>query len=531
MPPTDARPNPPKYKPVAPTLRHPEEQAARRPCGCDACLARQRTLRDLYAAGSAKTLPLASRRLDAAAGASPGVAAVHDANREVAPGTRYLGLESDSSHFAVCRRDARGRCRAGTGGGGSGVTTHAGQAGDHRPAAAAGTPGPGKLRAALEAVVARVKATVPEPVRRAAVAFASHKMREYARVFGPKNARVLVSAAGLLGLVPVPGALPLGFALVEGCYWACRGARVVSGSGSKALEADTHERLGLAAIAVLRDWYARNGRQAPAVPVEVARRAVAAVGDDDPDTGWADDAAGVKALRGESWFRRCPRDEHGRYLPRRVGASGTAGQPAAAAPTPVPPPRRPTPPLPAPPKATAKRIKPPTVPTGWLRSPRRAAAVKALLPGDGHAKELDVPGGDEVAEALKQPNPVRHPGGRPRGAGAGGCDCGPGCVCGECRVTYGGGEGVGADCGAAGEHQEECAALWAEIQEVDLMLVGLSTALAGARGRSPGGVRDPDGLRARIADLQRRRRWLCRRLAERGIRCPACAAGSQGRGR
>jgi hypothetical protein len=160
---------------------------------------------------------------------------------------------------------------------------------------------------------------------------------------------------------------------------------------------------------------------------------------------------------------------------------------------------------------------------------RRAAAAKALHRRTGYAKELDVPDGDEVAEALKQPNPVRHPGGPPRVAGAGGCGCGPGCVCGECRVTYAGGEGAGADCEAAGEHREECQALWAQIQEVDLMLVGLSTALHDARGRSPGGVRDPDGLRARIADLQRRRQWLCRRMAERGIRCPACGTGNRRR--
>jgi hypothetical protein len=98
-------------------------------------------------------------------------------------------------------------------------------------------------------------------------------------------------------------------------------------------------------------------------------------------------------------------------------------------------------------------------------------------------------------------------------------------------VTYGGGADAGADCGAAGEHREECAALWAQIQDLDLMIVGLSTALAGARGRSPGGVSGPDGLRARIAGLQRRRQWLCRRLAELGIRCPACEAGRQGWGR
>jgi hypothetical protein len=231
-------------------------------------------------------------------------------------------------------------------------------------------------------VAARVQAAVPDPVRRAAVAFANYKMREYAGVFGPKNARVLVSAAGLLGLVPVPGALPLGLALLEGAYWSCRGARVVAGPGSKALPADTHERLALAAIAVLRDWYARNGQQAPAIPAEVARRAVAAALADDTDIGGAVDAAGAKALRGESWFRRGPRGPKSTVA--LVITDGTGAGDEGGGTTPG-----------------RQRIKPPTVPTSWLRSPRRAAAVvKALHRRTGHAKDLEVPDGDEVAEAL-----------------------------------------------------------------------------------------------------------------------------------
>jgi hypothetical protein len=475
-------------------------------------------LRDLYAAGGAKALPPARTKSNIPRAGTDGLpgpggpSAQHPRGRDL---TRHV----DVARYFPGGKVPPPLSRPTAGGQAPGRPAPA--PGQVRPALATAA-----VHTALVATLGRIQQAVPLRVRQAAVSFCNLKLSEYRRVFGPRNAKVLVSTAGLLGLVPGPGAPPLGLALLEGAYWSCRGARVVAGPGSKALPADLHERLAAEAIELLQEWYARNGRQATAVPVEVARRAVALV-DDDPDTGRADDAAGAKALRGESWFRRCPRDEHGRYLPRRGGASGTAGQPAAAAPTLVPHPRRPTPPLPAPPKAKAKRIKPPTVPAGWLRSPRRAAAVKALHRRTGYAKELDVPDGDEVAEALKQPNPVRHPGGHPPGAGAGGCDCGPGCVCGECRVTYGGGENAGADCGAAGEHQEECQALWAQIQKVDLMIVGLSTALAGARGRSREGMRDPDDLRDRIAGLQRRREQLCLRLAALNVRCPACEIGTR----
>jgi hypothetical protein len=474
-------------------------------------------LRDLYAAGGAKALPPARTKSNIPRAGTDGLpgpggpSAQHPQGRDL---TRHV----DVARYFPGGKVPPPPSRSAAGGQAPGGTAPA--PGQVRPTLA-----PAAVHAALVATLGRIQQAVPLRVRQAAVSFCNRKLSEYRRVFGPHYAKVVVSAAGLLGLVPGPGAPPLGLALLEGAYWACRGAQVVA--GRKALEDDTHERLARAAIAVLRVWYLDNGQQAPEISVEVARRAVALVDNDDADTGGAGDAAGAKALRGESWFRRCPRDEHGRYLPRRGGASGTAGQSAAAAPTPVPQPRRPTPPLPAPPKAKAERIKPPRVPASWLRSPRRAAAVKALLPGYGHAKGLDVPGGDEVAEALKQPNPVRHPGGHPPVAGAGGCGCGPGCVCGECRVTYGGGEGAGADCDTAGEHREECQALWAQIQEVDLMLVGLSTVLASARGRSREGMRDPDDLRDRIAGLQRRREQLCLRLAALNVRCPTCKIGTR----
>jgi hypothetical protein len=229
------------------------------------------------------------------------------------------------------------------------------------------------LRRVLGASLAKIKATVPQPVRRAAVAFAGYQMRKYAQTFGEANARKLVAAAGLLAAAPVPGAAPLGFDLIEGAYWALKGARLVS--GRKSLD---DVRLAEAVLAVLAEWHRHLGRELPeGYTADLARQALAMVAGGDQDEGESDgqgegaappdpvrdgvrDQAGVRRpsltvppspfrrkglhpypAKG-SWFATCPRDRRGYCLPKGAAGGGQAGA-AAPAPPPGAPPARPGP--------------------------------------------------------------------------------------------------------------------------------------------------------------------------------------------
>jgi hypothetical protein len=283
--------------------------------------------------------------------------------------TRY---PDHGGFFSRCQRDTLGRCVPGS-------TVTPGQSGKPRkpPQAQGQAPraprpaGPvATLGAAVNAIAEKIKAAVPRKVRTAAVAFCNYQLRKYSAAFGEANARRLIAAAGLLAAAPIPGAAPLAFTLVEAAYWSLRGAKVVSGRKDLA----TDQQLAEAVLAVLAEWYAALDAAMPAFDPALIPQALALVGGEDDGEGGDDGQGGEgepapvaegdcrvppvedrgvsprgttwpssrvpaspfrhrKGLHHDgkaSWFRGCPRDEHGRCLPKGSAGAGKSGASAPA---------------------------------------------------------------------------------------------------------------------------------------------------------------------------------------------------------
>ncbi len=136
-----------------------------------------------------------------------------------------------------------------------------------------GQDAPRGLRRAMAAVKAKVAKLVPEKVRKAAKAFAAHQLAKYEQAFGPKGARRLLSAAGILAAVPVPGAAPAGFAIVEASYWAVRGGR---GLGLFEEGTGDPKQLAGAVRAIVAEWYKAQGLEGPEYSDEQVQEAIQA---------------------------------------------------------------------------------------------------------------------------------------------------------------------------------------------------------------------------------------------------------------
>jgi hypothetical protein len=237
-----------------------------------------------------------------------------------------------------------------------------------------------KLQQALGALAATVNRLPPE-VRQAAQRYAAGQLRRLGEAVGPFRARQLLSAAALLAAAPVPGSHPLAIGLLEGALRACQlrrdaDKRDIKALGSSAPGAEVPE----AVVSILAGWYATLGVRPPRLPPGLVEQALALVnegedgsggvphrssgaedqGQPTPPTagsGQGEDQAGGGAphrpLRWPSltvppspfrhrkglppypakgsWFADCPRDKHGRCLPRGAAGGGQAG---AAAPAP-----------------------------------------------------------------------------------------------------------------------------------------------------------------------------------------------------
>jgi hypothetical protein len=242
----------------------------------------------------------------------------------------------------------------------------------------------GPLRA-LQQALGPLAATVnrlPPGVRQLALQYATGQLHRLGEEVGPFRARQLLAAAALLAAAPVPGSHLLAVALLEGAYLACQArrdadVRDVKGLGNSAQCAELPE----AVLAVLHGWYATLGLDPPRLPPELVEQALGLVveGEDGEASGRAlyrpggegqgqrralysgsrqgeDQGVGRAPYRPVrwpasfvppspfrhrkglhpypakgSWFADCPRDKHGRCLPKGAAGGGQAG---AAAPAP-----------------------------------------------------------------------------------------------------------------------------------------------------------------------------------------------------
>jgi hypothetical protein len=232
------------------------------------------------------------------------------------------------------------------------------------------------LQQTLSALAPRIE-DVPPEVRRAALYFAADQYRHHAHALGQVNARKVLAAASLLAAAPLPGADPRAFVLVEGSYLACEHAQLKDNTDPPSAN---DKQLAGAALEVLRGWYLALGAGMPHLDPDLARQALALAVGDGEDGGGGDSFSGEQLdgkdpandgrvvprgttqengkrfaqvrpslrvppspFRGRgkslpydskgSWFSDCPRDDHGRCLPKGAAGGGKAGGSAPAPPS------------------------------------------------------------------------------------------------------------------------------------------------------------------------------------------------------